>query len=259
MCSNTQNKSLANQQKTSSTAKLVTLLALAATVSCLVLIMLEKLSLYVHPRYTVFTAVMAASTLLLLAWQALKPTPTHTSCTDCCSSARASKFNLAICAIFIVALIALPAAPLSNERLAQRAQLDVASQTQITPKLLNSLGKKSSLQDWHSALAQGATSRDLAGKTANITGFITPAKDPNVFLISRFTITCCAVDAKPVTVPVYLPNWKHKYQTNSWVRITGFFISNPDARQDPPTLLTATSIKSIQQPANPYLLTSGER
>ena len=91
------------------------------------------------------------------------------------------------------------------------------------------------------------------GKTVNLTGFITPdAADAQVFYVSRFVVTCCAVDAQAVGVPVYAPGWRERYQPNSWVTVTGDFAAHPQQHRQQPIVVMPRSVTPTTQPKEPY-------
>jgi len=71
--------------------------------------------------------------------------------------------------------------------------------------------------------------------------------------VSRFIVTCCAVDAQPVGVPVYAPNWKADLAVDDWVRVTGSFGVNPSSSSAQSIAVTADTVTPIEEPDEPYL------
>jgi uncharacterized repeat protein (TIGR03943 family) len=100
---------------------------------------------------------------------------------------------------------------------------------------------------------------DLAffdGKPATaLLGFVTPdADDPdNMFYVSRFAVTCCAVDAQPLGMPVYLPGWQSTLEAGSWVEVSGPFVSNPSQASTQAIVIEPDSVEAVEQPREPYL------
>jgi uncharacterized repeat protein (TIGR03943 family) len=84
---------------------------------------------------------------------------------------------------------------------------------------------------------------------------VTPDPDDptNVFYVARFIITCCAVDAQPVGVPVYLPDWQDQFTIDEWVNVTGTFVSNPSTESRQAIVLSPSTISLTDQPAQPYV------
>ncbi|MET4780588.1 TIGR03943 family protein [Glaciihabitans sp. UYNi722] len=114
---------------------------------------------------------------------------------------------------------------------------------------------KFTVLDWSSLLRQTTDVSFYSDKAADVTGFITADKsDPdNVFYVSRFVITCCAVDAQPVGVPVYQPDWKSSFAADEWVRVKGEFGTNPSRSSQESIALVPTATNKVSQPSEPYL------
>jgi uncharacterized repeat protein (TIGR03943 family) len=95
--------------------------------------------------------------------------------------------------------------------------------------------------------------RSLRGATVRLTGFVAPDRRGGGFLLTRFVITCCAADARPVRVAVrnVAPPWP---APDTWVEVTGTWRPEPRAPEDarPPVLDVAT-LTPTTAPANPYL------
>jgi putative membrane protein len=74
----------------------------------------------------------------------------------------------------------------------------------------------------------------------------------DVFYVSRFRLTCCAVDAQPLGLPVYLPGWQEKEELkeDSWVHLKGQF-SKTDQHIAEPAIIIPQSIDPTPQPENP--------
>jgi uncharacterized repeat protein (TIGR03943 family) len=95
--------------------------------------------------------------------------------------------------------------------------------------------------------------RSLRGAPVRLVGFATADASGEGFLLTRFIVTCCAADARPLRVAVRgLPRpWP---TPDAWLEVTGTW--RPDARtaedQRPP-VLDATGLRAIPAPASPYL------
>ena len=109
--------------------------------------------------------------------------------------------------------------------------------------------------DWSSLLRQTSDTAFYAGKTVDVVGFITADQDDpqNVFWVSRFIVTCCAVDAQPVGIPVYAPDWADSYELDGWVRVTGEFASNPSRDSSQAIALLPEAVDKVETPDEPYL------
>jgi uncharacterized repeat protein (TIGR03943 family) len=95
--------------------------------------------------------------------------------------------------------------------------------------------------------------RSLRGVPVRLVGFATPDARGEGFLLTRFVLTCCAADARPLRVAIrgLAPPWP---ATDTWLEVTGTW--RPDRRtaeDERPAILDATQQRPIPAPANPYL------
>ncbi|QEO08924.1 TIGR03943 family putative permease subunit [Protaetiibacter larvae] len=237
------------------------MLSLVGIVAIAGLALTGRLGLYIHPRYFVFTVIMAgiAAVVVLAAFALL---PTAASDDDGYDGhehgpTRAAGWQVAASAVLIaltaVALLVLPPATLTSSTVEQRDLNGSTASTNV--QLVGGDDSALTVKDWAGLLRQGVGDDYLAGKTPTLVGFVTPdADDPdNVFYVTRFVITCCAVDAQPVGVPVYLPGWQGEYATDSWVSVTGAFIDNPSTSSMQPIVLSPAEVVATDQPEQPYV------
>ncbi|MFT2691085.1 TIGR03943 family putative permease subunit [Clavibacter zhangzhiyongii] len=160
--------------------------------------------------------------------------------------------------ITVVAVLVLPPRTLTTSTVTQRAlnSSTVASDAAPDQELLgtsdfSTLGVK----DWSQLLAQTADPTFFTSKSVDVTGFVSadPDDPEDVFYVTRFVVTCCAVDAQPVGVPVYQPGWSSTLQTDEWVRVTGPFATNPSAGSRQPLAVMPQGVEQVDQPADPYV------
>jgi putative membrane protein len=82
-------------------------------------------------------------------------------------------------------------------------------------------------------------------------GFITAGQSPNTFELSRFVISCCVVDATPVSLTVEY-DYSKQFKLNNWVEIEGVFEIKPvDGKNQP--VIVPTNINKISEPDSVYL------
>ncbi|TFC84136.1 TIGR03943 family protein [Cryobacterium sinapicolor] len=220
-----------------------------------------QLGLYIHPRYFVFTMVMAliAAALVVAAFALVTAAEDEHEILD--DGGRWawlwSAGSILIIVSATVGLLVLPPATLTTATVAKR-DLN-GSTSDLTQSEADSLvgGDYSTftVRDWSSLLRQGAGEDFFADKTATVTGFVTPdTSDPeNVFFVARFVVSCCAVDAQPVGIPVYYPGWQDEYPTDSWVSIESGFETNPSISSEEAIVLVPSTITPTEQPAQPYV------
>ncbi len=235
-----------------------------------------RLVYFVNPSYVAFTIVMCAIALAFcVAWVVVllrrePPRGRHSGEShdheledDAAPRGPLRRIGAALTAVVAAAVVAgmivLPPATLSSATAIQR---DVASTTVSGGADLTSAQRASTaafahftVRDWASLLAQTTDATFYDGKPVDLTGFVSP--DPrgsaDVFYLSRFVVTCCAVDAQPVGVPVYRPTWKDTLKPNQWVHVTGAFAANPSTSSDAPIALTPAQLSKTDVPAQPYL------
>ena len=222
----------------------------------------QQLTLYIHPRYILFTAAFNAISLIacgvgfvLTAWQMW-------SSTIAGRVRWRPSFTLVVAGLVVVAAYALPARTLSSQTANQRS--DNFNSTQLQPSSSSGAGNtlalfgadtsRLGLADWVSAFNLKANASFYVGKKVDLVGFVFhPNGTPkDVFYVSRFRVTCCAVDAKPMGVPVYQPGWQEKFDEDFWVHVIGSF-SETEEDISEPAIVTPQSIDPTDRPANPYV------
>jgi len=230
-----------------------------------------RLDYYVHPRYLVFTVIMASIALALCVARAamiIRRPVAHTNHDadhddeddDPPPATRRQAALSGLAVLVAVGMIVFPPATLSSATALQR---DLTGGT--TPAGGSSLSSaqsassaafaKFTVLDWSSLLRQTSNVSFYAGKPVAVEGFITPSPTDaaNTFYLTRFVITCCAVDAQPVGVPVYLPNWRNSYKSDEWLNLTGGFEANHSTSSADPIALVPSGVKKISAPSDPYL------
>jgi uncharacterized repeat protein (TIGR03943 family) len=273
-------------------------LTLIGVVATIWLTVTGQLGLYIHPRYFVFTAIMAVlGGVLALVALALVPgrdehddeahdhahpvgrvasaserietpqptfptwspgldtRPRSSGATRPTGRAAAGAVVGAVIVVgAVVALLAFPPATLTAQtavdRDIDRTTADLAGDA---PSLAGADPSRFTVKDWALLLRQTDDPSAFDGQEVALTGFITPAPgDPDdSFYVARFTVTCCAVDAQPVGVSVYLPDWRDRFAVDDWVVATGGFGLDPAGGES--LVLVPDSVESTTQPEQPYV------
>jgi uncharacterized repeat protein (TIGR03943 family) len=121
-----------------------------------------------------------------------------------------------------------------------------------------------SLLDWIRTVSAYPEPDAYTGQTAKVTGFVIhlPSLPDNYLLVSRFVVTCCAVDAYPVGIPVKLNTSRAAYPPDTWIEVEGKMTTEtlaidranltPNSHQQRQLVLNSTSIKKIPTPSDPY-------
>ncbi|MET3638144.1 TIGR03943 family putative permease subunit [Curtobacterium oceanosedimentum] len=154
-----------------------------------------------------------------------------------------------------VAMLVLPPTTLSA-RTAQQRSVDTPTLSNATGSqdvaLLGSEGVDTSeygVKDWAALIRQTTDTTALVGKPVELSGFVVPGSDGS-FTLTRFVISCCAVDAQPVGLGVVVDG--PVPDADQWVRVTGKLAANPDQSADARIVIRAATVRDIDQPTDPY-------
>jgi putative membrane protein len=82
-------------------------------------------------------------------------------------------------------------------------------------------------------------------------GFITQSPQSNIFGLSRFVVSCCVIDATPVSLLVEY-DYDKAYKAGDWLEIEGVFVIKVvDGKSQP--VITPASVIKIPEPDSVYL------
>lgn len=214
-----------------------------------------KLTLYIHPRYLVFTLVMAGIALAaVIAAIAFARRRHRHDGEDGERYGVVGVTAVVIAGAVAIAMVVIPPATLTTGTAEQR-ELNSAAITGSGATLEEASSASDAafasftVLDWSSLLRQTTDPSFYSGKAVDVVGFVTAdSENPERFYLSRFVVTCCAVDAQPIGVPVYLPGWEDQYAVGDWLRVTGGFASTPSG-----LALDADALEEVPEPDEPYL------
>ncbi|GAA1059084.1 TIGR03943 family putative permease subunit [Agromyces bracchium] len=254
-------------------------LTLVSVVAVLWLAATEQLGLYINPDYAAFTVVMTIiGGTLALAALALAPVQDdhehHAVGADDehehehshhVPAARARRVGparrrirtasaIVIVAGAAVALLVLPPATLTARTAIDRdVEVTAAELAADAPSLAGADPSTFDISDWALIANQFDDPAEFGGIKIELAGFVSPVPgDPDdSFYITRFKITHCAIDARPVGVPVHLPGWREQFSVDDWVVGTGELAADP-TDQDGLALLPGT-VGATDEPGQPYV------
>ena len=121
-----------------------------------------------------------------------------------------------------------------------------------------------SLIEWVRTLNAYPEPDAYEGQKARVTGFVVHSSilPNNYIFLSRFIITCCAVDAYPVGLPLKLKSDRSAYPPDTWLEVEAQMMTetlkvDTQTMKETPTekrqlVLEAKSIKTIPTPDSPY-------
>lgn len=242
------------------------LLATLLTVATIWLALSGRLGLYIHPRYFVFTVIMATiGGIAVLAGYIVRQRRAdahdHDHEHDAAPAsggrmrgALAVAGSAVIVLVAAVALVALPPTTLSASLAGDRevnASIDLGDEA---PTLVGGDTSEFTVKDWAVLIRQGGSDAVLRSSTPTITGFVVPIEGrSDAFSVARYSITCCAVDAQPFGVTVVMPGWQDQFESGDWVSASGRFVENPDASASATWALESTETVAIEEPSDPYV------
>ncbi len=233
-----------------------------------------QLKLLIHPNY--FLLVFATSIILLIfsgfkAWQLLEELGNRTSQsgqTEAVGHITLFPPGWGSGLLVLTAIAGFLIAPkvLTSQTALQRGVTESLPAMRSQPQSFRTSTKSEerSLIDWVRTLNAYPEPDAYTGQKAKVKGFVVhlPQLPDNYLLISRFVITCCAVDAYPIGIPVKLGSSRDAYPPDTWLEIEGEMIAqilpvdrtaigetDSDKRQ---LVLAAKSLKEIPTPADPY-------
>lgn len=216
----------------------------------------DRLKLLIHPRFF-WAVVLAGFTLLTLAvvraiaiYQSrLAPTPQHIAILP---KGLGSALMLAVAVLGM----AIPVQPLGSQAVLQEGY----AFTELPPTRSQAKQftggvqpKNRTLSDWARTLAVYPEPDSYIGESVNAIGFVVhpPNLPEDIFMITRFVIRHCAIDAVPVGLPVLLDQPRSVYPQDSWLAVEGK-MTTLELDGIRKVAIAPTSISSIPQPDDPY-------
>jgi putative membrane protein len=222
-----------------------------------------RLGFYIHPRYNLFTIAMAGVAILLLfiaAFTAKKADDRHSHDHPRRERRRFRPIevgSLGVTLAVLAAVIFLPPATLSSATAENRSANEVdalESSAPVAQGMSNEVFATLTVREWASLIVQNQNASFYRGKPVNTIGIVTPVEgSEDVFNLTRFVVTCCAVDAQPVSIPVFLPDWRDSLEVNSWIRVEGGFQPAPAGVSGSPVVVVPVSVVDEEVPREPYL------
>lgn len=170
-----------------------------------------------------------------------------------------AKIGLGTLALVAVVLgLIIPPATLSAQAAAQRtSNINGFAGSAAQPSTISIFSgnfAKYDVGDWVRRLSYQPDLEGYKGKQVNLTGFVFPISGvgEDKFMLSRFLISCCVVDATPIGLLVEIPDWKSNYTPDSWLNVKGIFdVKSVDGHD---TLVVKPSdVQQVSQPERPYI------
>lgn len=167
--------------------------------------------------------------------------------------------------VVAIAGLLIPPKVLTSQTAMKRGVGDLPLTT-IQPQAFRTASKpeERSLIEWIRTINAYPEPDAYSGQPANITGFVLHLSElpDNYIMLSRFVITCCAVDAYPIGIPVKLDTSRNDYPVDTWLTVEGSAIAETLPVKDRietnkitekrSVVIEARAIKTIPTPADPY-------
>lgn len=231
-----------------------------------------KINFYIHPRYTDFAVLMGWTAVVfgvvfmiryLETRGNFSDGETHNHEHDHGSADEhgqnrnlTQKLSTFVGSVLIILPLVfgflLPVRPLSVVTAQQRAVDFNSIRGESAASLFLKNTKTYSLGDWIKAVNNNPDLTRYIDKEVKVSGFVfnQEGKD-NEFFVSRFLITCCAVDARPLGLLVNY-DWQNEFRENEWVEVEGkFALVNRDGTDT--LIIEPSSILRISEPTDPYV------
>ncbi|MDO4773712.1 MAG: TIGR03943 family protein [Candidatus Saccharibacteria bacterium] len=213
-----------------------------------------NLSAYIHPRYHLFTVIMIALCGMAALIDIIHTLYRHHRALR---TERPTQPDIVSSIVIIVLLlgIILPPQSLSLHAATTRAR-DTNDSLPFAPTQTAAChppetGQQGNtlLYRWLSAVHACATPDDFVGEAITMVGFITEQPDDlRSFYLTRFLVSCCAVDSTPLRVRVIAPTWRTDHTPGQWLRVEGKVAKDRTGA----LVITDATLTPINQPASPY-------
>lgn len=229
------------------------------------------LTLYIHPRYVLFTVILNAASLAACSAGFVLAARRATGRFGTAEGGAGWRPSLTfvVAALVLAAAYVLPASTLSSGTADQRVDnlngagapsaddsgTLAAFRTGSTPTLSDAATANLAIEDWVSAFGAEPDPGFYEGKEVDVVGFVfRPEGAPqDVFYVSRFVVTCCAVDAQPIGLPVRSAGWEGRFEEDAWVRVKGSFVAAEKGTVSDPVVVDPERVEPTEEPQNPYV------
>ena len=216
-----------------------------------------QLYLLVHPNYMPLT-VIAGFGLTIVggaeAWRVAKRQRGYTNNQQHVTLIKPSLGSSLLLIVAIVSLCINPR-PFTSEKAIHRGVLDNIADARTIPKSFRASNRpeERTLVEWVRTISIYPEPDAYKGQKVKLTGFVVHAPDQpdNMFLITRFVITCCAADVYPVSLPVKITESRSIYPPDRWLQIEGQIDVESD-KGNRQIVIVASNITAIAEPKNPY-------
>ncbi len=229
----------------------------------------DLLALLIHPNF--FPLVLGTGLILLMlaSFKTLTMIRSKLIPSNPGSTSHITLFppSLSLALMLGVAIIGflIPPGVLTSQTAMQRGVSETLPVTRSQPASFRATVKPENrtLIEWVRTLNAYPEPDAYVGQKANVTGFVvhSPNLPDNYLLLTRFVISCCAVDAYPVALPVKLEQDKDTYPPDTWLEVQGQMITETlefegttqgSSTEQRKLVISAQAIEIVPTPRDPY-------
>lgn len=202
---------------------------------------------YIHPIYIVPVVVTGVALVAVAVLGGTAPAAAT-------ERAVPARLALALLALPVAVGLVLPARPLGLSMAAQRGVDAIPFGRLDGPEFTVSTRPETyTIKDWVRAQQADPEPGHHAGKAVRVTGFV--YRDDRLprdwFVVARFVVQCCAVDAQPIGLPVRVAGGALP-APGSWVAIAGTW-DVAHVQGERRAVIVPTTVAPTARPDQPYL------
>ena len=156
--------------------------------------------------------------------------------------------------VVIVAFI-IPPSILGSQTALRRGVTESLPATKVEAQSFRASVKpeERTIIDWVRTINAYPEPEHYVDQKVDVVGFVVRDEQlgDDYLLISRFVLTCCAVDAYPVSLPVRLASPEDGYAADTWLRVKGTVVAGElgGKRQ---VIVEPSSLEEVPTPKDPY-------
>ena len=213
----------------------------------------NNLTLYIHPRYVLFTMIMNCISLVIVCMLIVTMIAKKAHTAPRGISLGQPSIVALLLAFLVIAGLIFPAKSLSSTTVNQRTITTNIDGEPVCPDIDESSPPKE-FQDWDRLLSGCDEPLKYQGRSIVIEGFVYDGHGLNAqdtFSVARFKISCCAVDAQPMLLTIAEQDWSSRFKANQWLHIEGS-VQPKWVNEKLTAVVEPKNIKKISQPQDPY-------
>ncbi len=214
-----------------------------------------KLFLLIHPNYIPLTIIAAFILMIVGFTEAWRVWQRRRSSRQ--GHVTLFKPSLGSSLLLFVAIISflIEPRPFTSEKAIHRGVIDSIADARTVPQSFRASNRpeQRTLVEWVRTVSAYPEPDAYKGQKVSVTGFVvhSPDQPDNMFLITRFIITCCAADVYPVSLPVKITESRVNYPPDRWLKVEGQIdVDGSGSKRQ--VVIVANNITAIAEPKNPY-------